>query len=246
MSITMKIGLASKEFINKDIEKNTDTIIKSMIEAKENNAHMICLGEAFLQGFDSLSWNYEKDKEMALSLSSLSIKILCDYAKKIGICVSFGYIENYKGLLYCSYMTINENGEIINNFRRVSPSWKESYADPNYYKEEDTFPTFKYKDLTFSVGLCGDFWYEKNIDMVSKIKKDIVLWPLFVDFSIQEFESQYKKEYAEQANKLKSKVLFINSISKESKAFGGSFEFLNEDIINELPIGTEGILYVEI
>ena len=48
----MKIGLASKEFINKDIKKNTNTIIKSMIEAKENNAHMICFGEAFLQGFD--------------------------------------------------------------------------------------------------------------------------------------------------------------------------------------------------
>lgn len=30
----MKIGLASKEFINKDIEKNTHTIIKFMIEAK--------------------------------------------------------------------------------------------------------------------------------------------------------------------------------------------------------------------
>ncbi|WP_349391819.1 hypothetical protein [Clostridium perfringens] len=56
----MKIGLASKEFINKDIEKNTNTIIETMIEAKE---------------------------------------------------------ENYKGLLYCSYMTINENGEIINNFK---------------------------------------------------------------------------------------------------------------------------------
>ncbi|MDK0794927.1 hypothetical protein P5E92_01420 [Clostridium perfringens] len=41
-------------------------------------------------------------------------------------------------------------------------------------------------------------------------------------------------------------MLFINSISKESKAFGGSFEFLNGDIINELPIGTEGILYIEI
>lgn len=26
---------------------------------------MICFGEAFLQGFDSLSWNYEKDKEIA-------------------------------------------------------------------------------------------------------------------------------------------------------------------------------------
>lgn len=72
---------------------------------------------------------------MALTLSSLSIKTLCDCAKKIGICVSFGYIENYKGLLYCSYMTINENGEIINNFKRVSPGWKESFADPTHYKE---------------------------------------------------------------------------------------------------------------
>ncbi|WP_243449027.1 nitrilase-related carbon-nitrogen hydrolase [Clostridium perfringens] len=141
----MKIGLASKEFINKDIEKNTDTIIKSMIEAKENNAHMICFGEAFLQGFDSLSWNYEKDKEIALSLSSLPIKTLCDYAKKIGICVSFGYIENYKGLLYCSYITINENGEIINNFKRVSPGWKESYADLLTTKKGIHFPLLNIK-----------------------------------------------------------------------------------------------------
>lgn len=41
-------------------------------------------------------------------------------------------------------------------------------------------------------------------------------------------------------------MLFINSISKESKSFGGCFEFLNGNILNELPIGTEGILYVEI
>ncbi|XZJ15285.1 hypothetical protein ACSXCH_10175 [Clostridium perfringens] len=39
----MKIGLAYKEFINKDIVKNTNTIIETMIEAKENNAHMIDL-----------------------------------------------------------------------------------------------------------------------------------------------------------------------------------------------------------
>ena len=51
----MKIALASKEFVNKDMQKNISTIIETMIIAKQNNADMLCFGEAFLQGFDSLS-----------------------------------------------------------------------------------------------------------------------------------------------------------------------------------------------
>ncbi|MDZ4992340.1 carbon-nitrogen hydrolase family protein [Clostridium perfringens] len=242
----MKIGLASKEFVNGDIDQNILTIIETMKEAKKNNAEMICFGEAFLQGFDSLCWKYNRDKEIALKISSLPIQNICNYAKKIEIGVSFGYIENDEDLLYCSYVVINENGKIIHNFKRVSPGWKESCADNNYYKESNSFSTFKYKDLTFSVGLCGDFWYEDNVKKVSELKKDLTLWPLFVDFTIEEFESKYKKEYAEQASKLESKVLFINSISKETPAFGGCIEFSNGNILNELPIGTEGILYIEI
>lgn len=241
----MKIGLASKEFINRDINQNILTLIGAMKEAKRNNAEMICFGEAFLQGFDSLHFDYSKDKEIALSLSSLPIERICHSAKEIGICISFGFVENDKGLLYCSYVVINENGKIIYNFKRVSPGWKESFAHNTYYKEGNTFSTFKYKDLTFAVGLCGDFWYDKNIKQVTKLEKDITLWPLYVDFSIEDFESKYKKEYVEQANKLESKVLFINSLSKNPHAFGGCFEFLNGEILNELSFGTEGILYIE-
>lgn len=242
----MKIGLASKEFINKDIEKNTNTIIKAMKEAKKNKVDMLCFGEAFLQGFDSLSWNYEDDRKIALSISASPIQKICNHSKDLKICISFGYIENFKDLLYCSYITINEYGKIINNFRRVSPGWKEPCADTKYYKEGTTFSTFKYKDLTFAVGLCGDFWYEENVNIISKLKKDIVLWPLFVDFNIEEFESQYKDEYANQANKLGSKVLFINSISKDSLSFGGSYEFSNGKVLSEFPIGKNGLLYVKI
>lgn len=242
----MKIGLASKKFVNRDIDQNILTIIDTMKEAKKNNAEMICFGEAFLQGFDSLYWEYSKDKEIALEISSSPIKRICHYAKEIRICLSFGYIENDKGLLYCSYMVINENGEIIYNFKRVSPGWKEPLAHSNYYKEGNNFSTLKYKNLTFAVGLCGDFWYEENIRQVAKLEKDITLWPLYVDFSTEDFEYKYKKDYAEQASKLESKVLFINSLSKDPDAFGGCLEFSNGNILNELPLGTEGILYVEI
>lgn len=242
----MKIALASKEFVNKDIQKNISTIIETMIIAKQNNADMLCFGEAFLQGFDSLSWDYESDKKIALKLSSTPIKTIAQAAKDIGICVSFGFIENEENLLYCSYVVINEFGDIIYNFKRVSPGWKELFADNNYYKEGDSFSTFQYKNLTFTVGLCGDFWNDTNIIKAGNLKKDITLWPLYVSFSIQDFESKYKQEYVERASKLNSRVLFINSLSKDPDAFGGCYEFYDGQILNELPFGEEGLLYVEV
>lgn len=140
---------------------------------------------------------------------------------------------------------IDNTGNIIHNFKRVSPGWKES-CDFKYYKEGTELSTFTYKDLTFALGLCGDFWHEENIVKVSKLKKDVVLWPLFVDFAIEEFEKQYKEEYAKQVKHVGSKVLFINSICKKTPSFGGCLEFLDGNILSELPIGNEGILYIEI
>ena len=155
---------------------------------------------------------------------------------------SLFYKEIEKGL----NNVINEFGDIIYNFKRVSPGWKELFADNNYYKEGDSFSTFQYKNLIFTVGLCGDFWDDRNILKAGNLKKDITLWPLYVSFSIQDFESKYKQEYVERASKLNSRVLFINSISKDPDAFGGCFEFYDGQILNELPFGEEGLLYVEV
>ncbi|MGL4336342.1 MAG: carbon-nitrogen hydrolase family protein [Turicibacter sp.] len=242
----MKIGLASKRFINGDIQQNSLTIVEMMKEAKQNNVEMLCFGEAFLQGFDSLCWNYDVDKERALNISSLPIQQICKSAKEIGICTTFGWIENDDDLLYCSYMVINDNGEIIYNFKRVSPGWKESFVDKNYYREGNSFSTFQYKHLHFTVGLCGDFWDEENVRQVAILDKDITLWPLYINFSIKDFEANHKKDYAKQAKKLKSKVLFINSLSKDPNSFGGCYEFFDGNISNELKYGVDGVLYVEV
>lgn len=66
----MKIALASAKFINKDVAHNLIEMEKFMCIAKENGADLLCFGEAFLLGFDSLCWNYESDKSMALSTDS--------------------------------------------------------------------------------------------------------------------------------------------------------------------------------
>lgn len=62
----MKIGLASYEFINNDIEFNMSQIEKAM-QSMQGKVDLLCFGETFLQGFDSLNWNYDNDKDVAIA-----------------------------------------------------------------------------------------------------------------------------------------------------------------------------------
>ena len=55
--VYLKIALASAKFINKDVTHNLIEMEKFMCIAKENGADLVCFGEAFLKGFDSLCWN---------------------------------------------------------------------------------------------------------------------------------------------------------------------------------------------
>ena len=65
MNQKLTIGLAQYKFINKDISFNLGQVKKAM-EACKGKVDLLCFGESFLQGFDSLSWDYERDKHIAL------------------------------------------------------------------------------------------------------------------------------------------------------------------------------------
>ena len=54
----MIVGLASKYFVNNRIDLNLKTIYDTMKEASDNRADAILFGEAFLQGFDALKWDF--------------------------------------------------------------------------------------------------------------------------------------------------------------------------------------------
>lgn len=171
----MKIALASKHFINGDIKQNLSTIEASLKEVFSHRVDFLCFGEAFLQGFDSLSFNYENDQFMALTLDSQEINQLKQLAKTYQIGLGIGYLQLEKNKIYCSYLILDKNGDIIQNFKRVSTGWKYPDTDPIHYQEGTEFQTFTYLDKTFTIGLCGDFWDEKNVSSVSALKTDIIL-----------------------------------------------------------------------
>ena len=244
----MRCALASLGFINEDLKYNKEVIIDTMIECSEK-ADVVIFGEAFLQGFYGLNFNEKHDAEIAISLGDEIIREICQVAKQYAIGVSFGFIEKTEDSFYSSQIIIDKNGCVIDLYRRVSPGWKEKIASEKY-REGKEFSAFYFEGKRIVIGLCGDLWYDENVDKVKGLNPDVVFWPVYTDFNFNEWNTSIKFEYAEQASKFCDVALYVNSFCKDKDgdeiARGGAACFKNGEVYKDAPAGDEKILFVEV
>ena len=244
----MKCALASMGFINKDISYNKRVIMDTMVKYSKDS-DIVIFGEAFLQGFEGITFEEEKDSLQAVSLEDSVIQEIFAVAKDYHVAVSFGFIEKEEEKFFSSQLTVDEEGKIIDLFRRVSPGWKEPFAGDRYCEGEG-FHFFFFHGKKIVVGLCGDLWFDENISEVAGLQPDVVFWPVYTDYNPKEWNSSIKFEYAKQAGKCCGQVLYVNSLCRdkntEDTAKGGSAFFCNGEILSEIPSGGEDVLMVEI
>lgn len=240
----MNIALAAVGFRTGDVEYNKNKIMETLRKYSKNN-DLVVFGETFLQGFDCLSWNFEKDKDIALGQDNAAIDEIRAVARYNGTAVSFGYVERDGDIIYSSQLTIGTNGETVDNFRRVSTGWKEPVAD-NHYREGEGFHVFSLNGRSIGIGLCGDLWFDDNVRAMRALDADIVLWPVYTDFNFVAWNESIKFEYAEQAKGLGRCVLLVNSVCLEADvseiARGGAACFHDGRIVCEVSAGDEGVL----
>lgn len=244
----MICALASLGFINENIEYNKNKIIETLIDCK-NKADIVLFGEAFLQGFYSVTFDNYHDLKIAITRDDLIIKEIQEVCKQNCIAVSFGFIEKEKDCFYSSQITIDANGKIIDLFHRVSSGWKEPFANEKYL-EGNGFHLFNFKNQKVSIGLCGDLWFDHHVELINQINPNIVFWPVYTDFNYEEWNTSIKYEYALQAKRISEKVLYVNSYCLDKVeieyAKGGAAMFIDGRIIAEVPAGREEILFIEV
>ncbi len=236
----MKIGLASYRCENKDVQFNIRQIERAMKEA-QGKADLLCFGEAFLQGFDSLCWDYEKDRTMAAEQSSEPIRVLRGLTEKYGTALLTGYIEREQDRLYSSCIVLRDGG-IVHNYRRISRGWKEyTRTDSHYCEGNDTAP-FELCGKKIMLSLCGDLW-----DYPERFKTDhLLIWPVYVNYSREEWESGALTEYAGQALLASGDTLMVNPIDRNPVNHGGSFRFQSGAVTERIPFDEEKILITDI
>lgn len=235
----MKLGLASYSFKNKDIDFNLSQIEKAM-QRSQGKVDLLCFGEAFLQGFDSLDWNYETDKDMAITQDSVVMQKLCSLALQYGTDLLFGYIEKEGEILYSSCAVI-EKGKLIHNYRRISKGWKCYWMTDAHYREGNSAEEFLHHGGKIQIALCGDMW-----EFPEKFKTDeLLIWPVYCNFSLEEWKTT-EQEYADQALLACSKTVMINSITDDPISHGNAFYFHNGRVEKKLGYDTEAVLMVEV
>jgi len=238
----MKIALASIENVNGDINCNQNKIIQTLNNLT-NKVDLVCFGEAFLHGFDALTWEYEKDKNIALTVDSKYINEIRNHASKTKTAVGFGFFEIVAETIYCSYLVIGKDGSIVDHYQRVSIGWKYHQKTDYHYQEGNGFHSFKFMDKTIVIALCGDLWYQENTDAINEIEKDFVIWPSHLDYSIEMWEKE-KNEHLQMSSKVNVPTLFINNIS--STSLGGCRYYDKGRVMEELPMGSSGFLLLDI
>ena len=244
----MKYILMASGFKTKDINYNKNKILEAIHTVAQKDDFLL-FGESFLQGFDALSWNYEIDQHIAIEQSDAIIQEIQKACSSNQVNVSFGYFEKENESIYSSQITIGQDGNILDDYRRISKGWKVKEAD-HHYVEGDKFHTFKFGNENISIGLCGDLWYEENIEQMKKLKPSLVLWPVYTDFDAQEWNASIAYEYCGQASKLDTLVGCVNSVcldeSSEILAKGGASWFKDNEILARTNAGEESKCSLEI
>ncbi|MBQ1877597.1 MAG: carbon-nitrogen hydrolase family protein [Erysipelotrichaceae bacterium] len=236
----MKIGLVSCRSENGNTAFNLSQI-ERFLKLNEGRADLLCFGEAFLQGFDALSWNYESDRNVAVTTASDLFQQLKNWTVEYQTALLLGYLERDQESIYSSCAVI-DGGKIIHNYRRISRGWKEYTRTDQHYREGDDTAAFLFRGRKMMIALCGDLW-----DQPERFRTDgLLIWPVYLNYSLKDWQGGLLKEYAEQAGRVCEDVLMVNPLDRDPISHGGAFRFQKGKMTAGIPFDEEMTLIVEV
>lgn len=160
---------------------------------------------------------------------------LCGYSKGVPARKE----ENAVKIGSASSYALTENGDIVHNYRRISKNWKDYNITNGYYREGTDTSPFLFHGVEMTVALCGDLWIYPE----SFRSRGLLIWPVYVNFDLDESESG---EYAKQAAIACGKALLINPLSNTPRSRRGAFFFENGKVKQSLGLDKEGVLVIEV
>lgn len=118
---------------------------------------LLLFGEGYLQGYESLSFDYEKDIRKVSGLFSEEILELRRIARENCMALGFGFYENDKGGIYNSYLVLGKEGETLFKQQALSDNWQKVGACADY-RRGVSLGSFLLEDRRLSILLEDDFF----------------------------------------------------------------------------------------
>lgn len=236
----MKVALALTKQIGGSLEKNLKQIVRFSSLAKDRGVGLLLFEETFLQGFEAMTFDYQIDKDVALSLKSKEIGLISRLASSKEMAIGFGFYEIEEGRIYDSYLVFAPNGQRLAHYRRISGSWRIKNA-PKEYACGYSPVSFYLENHLFGIAVCGDLFDEQTKEKIEALHSDILLWPSHCDFSESRFREE-NESYAKQCQNIGKETFYLSGLGDPETTFGKAAVYKDGEELCSIPGGVEGLL----
>ncbi len=247
---TMKIALATPLLTLDQPEANLKAIIKTCQTAHEEKADLVLFGEAALQGFEAINFDYQHDIPLAVGLSSPEIAFLSQTAKDLGLAIGVGLYLNIQGGIYSAYLVLDKHGHQAALYKRISSGWLEARAFNNAdYRLGHEAIIFELEGKKFTIMLCGDYWEDDLLPLWVELddQVDAFLWPVHCDYRLEDWFASEKEAYRARSQIMFKPILYVNNyVADQDRAKGGAYVWLQGHELAAQETGETGMLMWEL
>ena len=244
----MKIALVVNR-VSDSLSLNLAYIKDSLNKCGKQKVDIVLFPEATLTGLINND-DPKHDLFYTVPIPGEITERLCKISMKYGFYTGIGLLERDGSKIYDTAILIAPNGQIILKYRRVSKGWHGPNADPEIYCEGKELKKVQTSYGTFSFLICGDLFDSNLVEKVKELKPDWLLYPFARSFAKNNFVKEQwnieKKEYIKQIKTIGITTFMVNYYGTDG-TFGGAMVVSEKgEIITEMDLQQDGILYCEL
>ena len=160
-----------------NMQENLNALLRSISKVKINKTTIITLHELSYLQYIAIT-KESKNKNLAISIKSETIKKFCNIAKIKGIYLVFPFYEinNYK--YYNTTIIISPEGEIILRYRKRNIPNEICYHEKYYFSSSvNRFSVTKINGFNIGLMTCWDQWYSTSYNELFKKNVDLIICP---------------------------------------------------------------------
>lgn len=225
-----------------DIDANTATIMSAIEENKAENVDFVIFGQSFLQGFNAMTGDIEKDILTAVAQDSAEITKIREKAIECKTGVGFGYFEKDGELIYNSFILIDSEGKTVSNFRRMHRGWHYKFISDNYADGKD-MTVFTYKNWTIAGAICGDLF--NGVRDLDTKKFDVLLWPACEELTAEEWADMGNVWFTTRVGQLGTDAIVVNTLQEEKTENSAGWYYNNGTFTKMVEVGATETMIVE-
>lgn len=221
----MRISLSVPRLVA-DPAANMASVLALVRQAADDRADLALFPEGCLTGF---VLNDEPGHDLALGVTvpGPEVATLGRAAAETGVWIGIGMFERAGGVLYDTAVLMAPDSRVAFRYRRISPGWHKRGADPQTYGHGSEVDPFSAPFGKVAFLICGDLFDDRLLARVRLLGADLVLVPIarsFDDGRVDErrWEAEEKQAYIDQAARLGTIALIVNSLSEQDGSFGGA------------------------